>query len=116
MFLTPCSNLTELSYRWPNGSQALNQCSLNVPGPGLWMLVGSNGSGKSTLFRLIAGLMQPQEGGIHQLSVLPWCSRTLIINSYCRAATAICCWGSTLNSTTTAIGSHGFSSFSNNSD
>ena len=28
------------------------------------MLVGSNGSGKSTLFRLIAGLLKPQQGSI----------------------------------------------------
>ena len=57
--------LDRVSYRWPDGSQALHRCSLSIPRPGLWMLVGSNGSGKSTLFRLIAGLMQPQEGRIH---------------------------------------------------
>ena len=51
-----------LSFRWPNGRSALDHCSLRIPGPGLWMLVGGNGSGKSTLLRLIAGLLEPREG------------------------------------------------------
>lgn len=54
-----------LSFRWPNGTAALRHCSLTIPGPGLWMLVGCNGSGKSTLLRLIAGLLEPAEGRIH---------------------------------------------------
>ena len=54
-----------LSFHWPNGTQALRQCSLSIPGPGLWMLVGGNGSGKSTLLRLIAGLLEPSAGRIH---------------------------------------------------
>jgi ABC-type cobalt transport system, ATPase component len=57
-----------LSYSWPCGTRALDHCILEIPGPGLWMLVGSNGSGKSTLFRLLAGLLKPQHGRIsHQL-------------------------------------------------
>ena len=54
-----------VSHRWPNGHQALDRCNLVIPGPGLWMLVGSNGSGKSTLFRLISRLLEPQSGQIH---------------------------------------------------
>ena len=54
-----------LSFRWPNGTQALRDCCLSIPGPGLWMLVGGNGSGKSTLLRLIAGLLEPARGRIH---------------------------------------------------
>ena len=54
-----------LSFHWPNGTQALRQCSLSIPGPGLWMLVGGNGSGKSTLLRLISGLLEPSAGRIH---------------------------------------------------
>ena len=56
--------IDQLSHQWPSGETALHQCSLTIPRPGLWMLVGSNGSGKSTLFRLIAGLLQPQAGSI----------------------------------------------------
>jgi len=56
--------IDRVSYGWPCGTKALDHCSLSVPGPGLWMLVGSNGSGKSTLFRLIAGLLRPQQGTV----------------------------------------------------
>ena len=41
-------NVESVSYRWPNGTLALDQCCLQIPHPGLWMLVGSNGSGKSS--------------------------------------------------------------------
>ena len=57
--------MDRLSFSWPNGRPALVTCSLQIPRPGLWMLVGSNGSGKSTLLRLIAGLLTPQAGQIH---------------------------------------------------
>ena len=61
---TPGLVFDRVSFSWPTGTRALHQCSFSLPGPGLWMLVGSNGSGKSTLFRLIAGLLQPQCGSI----------------------------------------------------
>lgn len=82
-----------VSFRWPNGSAALDHCSFSIPGPGLWMLVGSNGSGKSTLFRMIGGLLEPHSGTIacglrpalvfqnpdHQL-LLPSCGSELLLN------------------------------------
>jgi energy-coupling factor transport system ATP-binding protein len=51
-------------FGWGGGRPALNGCSLRLPRPGLWMLVGSNGSGKSTLLRLIAGLLSSESGRI----------------------------------------------------
>lgn len=82
-----------LSYGWPNGQIALRHCQLEIPRPGLWMLVGINGSGKSTLLRLIAGLLEPKSGQIssphkvalvfqnpdHQL-LLPSCASELLLS------------------------------------
>ena len=56
--------IEDLHFAWQNGRPALNGCRLQIPRPGLWMLVGSNGSGKSTLLRLIAGLLPPAAGRI----------------------------------------------------
>jgi len=53
-----------VDFDWDNGRPALRSCNLRLPGPGLWMLVGSNGSGKSTLLRLIIGLLSPRAGRI----------------------------------------------------
>lgn len=60
----PC-RVDRLSFHWTDGSPALSDFSLTLPGPGLWMLVGDNGSGKSTLLRLIAGVLPPAGGNIH---------------------------------------------------
>ncbi len=57
--------LKKVSFAWPSGVKALDECSFSLPGKGLWMLVGSNGSGKSTLLRLISGMLPPQQGSIH---------------------------------------------------
>ena len=90
---TPGLVFDRVSFSWPNGTPALDQCSFSLPGPGLWMLVGSNGSGKSTLFRMIGRLVQPQSGSLHcalkpalvfqnpdhQL-LLPSCGSELLLN------------------------------------
>lgn len=62
----PPLRITGLRFGWGSGPPALSDCDLCLPGPGLWMLVGSNGSGKSTLLRLIAGLLTPDAGTIEQ--------------------------------------------------
>ena len=45
--MTPPLTVERLSFAWPNGRPALRHCTLQIPRPGLWMLVGTNGSGKS---------------------------------------------------------------------
>jgi len=62
--MIPPLTIERLSFAWPNGHPALRHCTLQIPRPGLWMLVGTNGSGKSTLLRLIAGLLEPHSGRI----------------------------------------------------
>ncbi len=88
-----CLKLDNISYGWKVGQKVLDKCNLSISRPGLWMLVGSNGSGKSTLFRLISGLISPQEGQFycsfmpalmlqnpdHQL-LLPSCSSDLLLS------------------------------------
>ncbi|KEF42460.1 MAG: cobalt ABC transporter [Cyanobium sp. CACIAM 14] len=60
----PPLSVEGLRFGWGQAPPALRDCRLEIPGPGLWMLVGSNGSGKSTLLRLIAGLLSPDAGRI----------------------------------------------------
>ncbi len=60
----PPLEIEGLRFGWGEGVPALQDCRLRIPGPGLWMLVGSNGSGKSTLLRLVAGLLTPTAGRI----------------------------------------------------
>ncbi len=60
----PPLRIEGLRFGWGQGRHALQDCRLEIPGPGLWMLVGSNGSGKSTLLRLITGLLTPTGGTI----------------------------------------------------
>ncbi len=82
-----------VTFDWSKGKNAIRNCSFSIPGPGLWMIVGSNGSGKSTLFKLIAGLLQPSRGKIsctykpalmfqnpdHQL-LMPSCASDLLFS------------------------------------
>ena len=85
--------LSNIHFSWPSGKQALNNCSFYIPGPGLWMLVGSNGSGKSTLLKVINGMLKASRGIIfcptkpflvfqnpdHQL-LLPTCGSDLMLS------------------------------------
>ena len=56
--------IRDLSKSYPNGTQALNGVSLDVP-QGMFGLLGPNGAGKSTLMRIVATLQDPDEGSIH---------------------------------------------------
>ncbi len=89
----PQLRLKDVTFSWPSGIKAIDNCNFHLPKPGLWMLVGSNGSGKSTLFRIISGLEKADSGVIdcdykpalmfqnpdHQL-LLPTCGGDLLFN------------------------------------
>ena len=53
--------IRDLSKRYPNGTQALKDVSLDVP-QGMFGLLGRNGAGKSTLMRILATLQEPDAG------------------------------------------------------
>ena len=55
--------LSQLSHRYANGTQALDGIDLRIP-TGMFGLLGPNGAGKSTLMRCIASLQTPSEGSI----------------------------------------------------
>jgi ABC-2 type transport system ATP-binding protein len=56
--------IENLSKRYPNGTQALLNISLNVP-LGLFGLLGPNGAGKSTLMRTLATLQEADSGRVN---------------------------------------------------
>jgi ABC-type multidrug transport system ATPase subunit len=55
--------ISNLSKRYPNGVQALNNISLTIP-QGMFGLLGPNGAGKSSLMRTIATLQEADSGSI----------------------------------------------------
>jgi ABC-type multidrug transport system ATPase subunit len=55
--------ISNLSKRYPNGVQALNDVSLEIP-QGMFGLLGPNGAGKSTLMRIIATLQEADSGAV----------------------------------------------------
>jgi ABC-2 type transport system ATP-binding protein len=53
--------ISNLSKRYPNGVQALDNVSLSIA-PGMFGLLGPNGAGKSTLMRTLATLQEADSG------------------------------------------------------
>ncbi len=53
--------IENLSKRYPNGTQALQDVSLSIP-HGMFGLLGPNGAGKSTLMRTLATLQEADSG------------------------------------------------------
>ncbi len=64
-------SIQQLNHTYPNGVQALNNLSIEIP-KGMFGLLGPNGAGKSSLMRTIATLQQPTSGGVNfgELDVL----------------------------------------------
>ena len=55
--------IRNISKRYANGVQALDDVSLSIPA-GMYGLLGPNGAGKSTLMRILATLQEPDTGTI----------------------------------------------------
>jgi ABC-type multidrug transport system ATPase subunit len=56
-----------LSKTYKGNIQALRDVRLDIPGTGLFGLLGVNGAGKTTLMRILAGLLHPTAGQVHVL-------------------------------------------------
>ena len=55
-------DLQEISFRYPDGENALNGINLKVNDSECLGIIGANGSGKTTLSKMIAGLISPAQG------------------------------------------------------
>jgi ABC-type multidrug transport system fused ATPase/permease subunit len=56
--------LNNVSFRYPNGNQALQNVSVDIPANKITALVGLSGAGKSTLINLLDKLYEPDSGSI----------------------------------------------------
>jgi len=56
--------ITDLVKRYPTGTEALREVSLNIEAGEFFGLLGPNGAGKSTLIHCSTGLAQPTSGSI----------------------------------------------------
>lgn len=57
-------SITNLSYNYPDGTQALRSINLSIKATERVALVGANGSGKSTLQLHLNGIILPQQGEV----------------------------------------------------
>jgi len=53
-----------VSFRYPDGTVALNKVNLEVRDGEFLALIGANGSGKTTLLRQLIGLLKPSSGKV----------------------------------------------------
>ena len=68
--------IENLSYAYPDGTEALHQIDLSIHATERVALVGANGSGKSTLLQHFNGLIIPQQGTV-TVGELPIAPQTL---------------------------------------
>ena len=62
--ITPALEITDLTKRYPTGTEALKSVSLRIEDGEFFGLLGPNGAGKSTLIHCTTGLAQPTAGEI----------------------------------------------------
>jgi cobalt/nickel transport system ATP-binding protein len=56
--------LAEVSYRYPDGTPALDDCSLDIPRGARTAVLGANGAGKTTMFLHLNGILRPSAGQV----------------------------------------------------
>lgn len=60
----PTLDVREVGYRYPDGTLALEQASLQVRAGEVHGLLGGNGAGKTTLAKIVVGLVTPTSGSV----------------------------------------------------
>ncbi len=63
MIPEPILKIDRVSFKFP-GKEVLKQINLSVQKGEVAALIGSSGSGKTTLFKIITGILTPQEGSV----------------------------------------------------
>ena len=61
----PLITISEMSYTYPNGTEALKDININIYKGELIGIMGKNGAGKTTLIRTLNGLIRPTKGNIY---------------------------------------------------
>ncbi|MCX6357330.1 MAG: ATP-binding cassette domain-containing protein [Candidatus Aureabacteria bacterium] len=67
----PSVTLQEVSFSYPNGTEAVRRVNLALRPGEVTALLGPNGAGKSTLLKIICGMLQPSRGQIAVLGDPP---------------------------------------------
>jgi cobalt/nickel transport system ATP-binding protein len=62
--LDPILELNDVSFRYPEGSRGLHQCSFAIGRGSRTVVLGANGAGKTTLFLHLNGILKPQSGTV----------------------------------------------------
>ena len=62
---SPLIMISEMSYTYPNGTEALKNININIYRGELIGIMGKNGAGKTTLIRTLNGLIRPTKGIIY---------------------------------------------------
>ena len=57
-------SLNDVSYRYPDGTNALNSCSLTFQRGTRTAVLGANGAGKTTMFLHLNGILRPSAGQV----------------------------------------------------
>lgn len=64
-----------------DGRAVLNRMNINVSAGEIYGILGANGAGKTTLLKLLAGLLEPTEGGAYILGKNTWEDRNAVLSN-----------------------------------